>query len=353
MSSVLAEDFEEMLTKNFPFERFANKTFFVTGATGLVGSVFIKALLYLNQRCNLNVKIVALIRNLKKAEDIFESDAMNDNLSFIVCELGKEDISYAGKIDYIVHGAAVTASKQIVSDPVGTILLAVNGTTQILELARNSRARAMVYLSSMEVYGQPVHNKEKTTENDLGLVDLSNVRSCYPESKRMCECLCTAYASQYNLKVMSARLAQTFGAGILPSENRVFAQFAKSGLKKEDIILHTAGNSEGNYVYTTDVVWGILTLLLRGESGEAYNISNENSHITIANMAKLVAHNVFKDRVRVSFDIPEDVSKMGYAPDVKMWLNNSKAKKLGWNPSVGLVESYRRMIRWMQEERFI
>ena len=342
-----------MLTREFPFKRIANKTFFVTGATGLVGSVFIKALLYFNLRCNLNIKIIALIRNPQKAKDVFGPSVMDDNLSFIVCELGKEKISYEGKIDYIIHGAAVTASKQMVSDPVGTILLALNGTTQILELARNSRASAMVYLSSMEIYGQPFHNKERTAENDLGWIDLSNIRACYPESKRMCECLCTAYARQYDLKIMSARLAQTFGAGILPSENRVFAQFAKSGLKSENIILHTSGNSEGNYVYTTDAVLGILILLLKGKSGEAYNISNENSHITIANMAKLVAHKVFKDQIRVSFDIPEDVSKLGYAPDVRMWLDNGKAKKLGWTPSVGLIEAYRRMIRWMQEEHFV
>ena len=63
----------------------------------------------------------------------------------------------------------------------------------------------------------------------------------------MCECLCSAYASEYQLPVKIARLAQTFGAGVNPSETRVFAQFARSLIHGEDIILHTEGKSYGNY----------------------------------------------------------------------------------------------------------
>ena len=85
----------------------------------------------------------------------------------------------------------------------------------------------MVFISSMEVYGILNTQDHKITENQLGYVNLASVRSCYPEGKRYCECLCNAYAAQYNVNVVTARLAQTFGAGILKTENRVFAQFAK------------------------------------------------------------------------------------------------------------------------------
>jgi nucleoside-diphosphate-sugar epimerase len=199
----------------------------------------------------------------------------------------------------------------------------------------------------MEIYGQP-KTEGKTAEKDLGYVDIGTVRSCYPEGKRMCECLCTAYAAQHGVNVKSARLAQTFGAGVLPTENRVFAQFARSAVKGEDIVLHTTGESEGNYVYTADAIRAILLLLLRGEAGEAYNIANEESHITIRAMAELVAKEIADDRIRVVIDIPQDSESLGYAPPVKMWLDAGKMKKLGWEPSVGLTDAYRRMIRWMQ-----
>jgi nucleoside-diphosphate-sugar epimerase len=217
----------------------------------------------------------------------------------------------------------------------------------MLQFAAQKNVKAFVYISSMEIYGQP-SNAGKTAEKDLGYVDIGTVRSCYPEGKRMCECLCTAYASQYGVPVVSARLAQTFGAGILPTENRVFAQFARSAIRGEDIVLHTTGESEGNYVYTADVLSAILLLLAKGKPGEAYNIANEESHITIREMAELVVREFAGEGARVVIDIPQDASALGYAPPVKMQLDASKMKALGWKAGIGLAESYRRMINWMQ-----
>jgi nucleoside-diphosphate-sugar epimerase len=217
----------------------------------------------------------------------------------------------------------------------------------MLRLAVEKKVKAFVYISSMEIYGQP-KNEGKTAEKDLGYVDIGTVRSCYPEGKRMCECLCTAYAAQYGVNVKSARLAQTFGAGVLPTENRVFAQFARSAVNGEDIVLHTTGESEGNYVYTADAVRAILLLLQKGEPGEAYNVANEESHITIRSMAELVASEIAGGKISVVIDIPEDSASLGYAPPVKMQLDASKLMALGWKPTVGLADAYRRMIGWMQ-----
>lgn len=346
--SVLTEDFERLAERNLPYDVLKDSTFFITGATGLIGSLLIKFLLFANDRKDLNTKIYALVRNVEKADKIF-SDAKTDALQYVVADLEKDDINIAGNCDYIIHAAAVTASKVMVTDPVGTIFTAIDGTKKILNLAAAKRSKAVVYISSMEVYGQP-KNEGKTREPDLGDVDISSVRSCYPEGKRMCECLCTAYAAQYGVNVKSARLAQTFGAGILPSENRVFAQFAKSAINGTDIVLHTTGESEGNYVYTADAVAAILTLLVKGKAGEAYNIANEESHTTIRGMAELVSHEIAEDKIKTVIDIPKDSASLGYAPPVKMWLDASKMRALGWEPETGLTESYQRMIRWMTEQ---
>lgn len=344
-NEILLQDFASIADSNLPFEEYKNKTFLITGATGLIGSLLVKTLGYLNEKHSLNARILAVVRSKEKARTIFGEE--KEELSYVLCDLAKDELLVEESCDYIIHAAAVTTSKIMVSDPVGTIRTAIDGTEKLLKLAVEKKVKAFVYVSSMEIYGQPL-TEGKTKEKDLGYVDIGTVRSCYPEGKRMCECLCTAYASQYGVNVMSARLAQTFGAGILPTENRVFAQFARSAMQKENIVLHTTGESEGNYVYTSDAIRAILLLLVKGQKGEAYNIANEESHITIRDMAKLVAEEIADHRIQVVIDIPNDSAALGYAPPVRMWLDSSKMRALGWEPKVGLKEAYQRMIAFMQ-----
>lgn len=346
MKDVLEEDFDKITKRDISWDALRNSSFVITGATGLIGSLIVKYLLYANRTMNFGAKIYAVVRNVEKADKIF-AEEKTDALTYVVADLTKEKVNCEGDCDYIVHAAAVTASKVMVSDPVGTICTSIDGTEKMLQLAVEKKAKAFIYISSMEIYGQPTVGG-KTAEKDLGYVDIENVRSCYPEGKRMCECLCTAYAAQYGVNVISARLAQTFGAGIFPTENRVFAQFARSVMRGENIVLHTTGESEGNYVYTADAIAAIMTLLVKGKAGEAYNIANEDSHITIRNMAELVAREIAGEKIQVVIDIPEDSVSLGYAPPVKMWLDASKMRELGWKPEIGLVEAYKRMICWMK-----
>ena len=185
-----------------------------------------------------------------------------------------------------------------------------SGSKTILEFAKSKKVSGLVYLSSMEVFGVTDANKEVIFEQDLGYLDILNVRSSYSESKRLVECMCKSYAEQYGLNVKVARLAQTFGAGISKNENRVFAQFARSAIRGEDIVLHTKGDSMGNYCYTTDVIKAIILLLQKGEKGQSYTVVNENSSMTIYQMAELVAKEIANDK-NVEFKVKVSSSDMG------------------------------------------
>jgi UDP-glucuronate decarboxylase len=346
MPDILREDLELIANCPLPWQDMKNSTVLITGATGLIGSLLVKALYTADQKHRLNLNILAAVRNKRVAETLFRGF----DIRLIEQDI-RELFIIDGKLDYIIHCAAVTGSRDMAAFPVECIQTAVYGTENILMLANEKRAKSVVYLSSMEVYGSTDPALEKVTEDKLGFLDLTSPRSCYPESKRICECLCNCYFSEYKVPVKIARLAQTFGAGVSKEDGRVFAQFAKSVIEGRDIVLHTDGSSTGNYCYTADAIKGILLLLLKGENGQAYNISNEQAHMTIYQMAQLVAQRVAGGKISVVFDIPKDSSTYGYAPKVKMKLCSDKIRALGWTPSFGLEEMYKRMIEAMEHDQ--
>lgn len=344
MNKILLKDIGNLSDKPINWEEFRDTSILVTGATGLIGSLFIRMLYNVALKKHLNIRIYAQVRNIEKAEMIFAGM----NLIYVPGDI-KSDNSIFDKlenIDYIVHCAAITTSKEMIEKPVDNIYTSIMGTKNILELARRVNIRKCIFISSMEIYGVVEQNKKRCGEKTLGNIDISVPRSCYPEGKRMCECLCNAYFSQYGLNVCSARLAQTFGAGVSMNDTRVFAQFAKSVINGMDIELHTAGTSYGNYCYTEDVIYAILLLMLKGVPGEAYNVVNEETTMTIAEMAEMVADKIGNNKIRVRYpDEHHDMTaQYGYAKETGLRLSSEKIEQLGWKPSYGLQEMYERMI---------
>lgn len=322
--------------------RFRDATFFITGATGLVGSVLIKAILFANRDKKLNNKAVAFVRNIKKAEQIYHAYKDDPNLIFCIGDV-TQSIQYDGDVNYIVHAASETKSSNMIHYPVETIWTTVAGSKNILDFAVAKSVKGLVYLSSMEAFGIPDERYDRVGEDQIGYINLQNIRSCYPESKRLVENMCACYAAEYKLPVVTARLAQTFGAGVPKTENRVFAQFAKSAICKQDIVLHTSGASYGNYVYTADAADAIFLLLQKGIHGQTYTVANEETTMRIRDMAEFVAANIANGQIRVVYDIPDD-NKYGYAPDVKLKLSSEKLRALGWKPQMNMRDLYCRMI---------
>lgn len=339
--SILEEDLKYVASYELPYDELRGRSVLVTGSTGLIGSLLVRSLLAIG-----DIKVLAFVRNEEKARSIFSE---NQDLRFVVGDIA-DKLEIEDTVNYIFHCASVTTSKVMIEKPVETLITSIEGTRNILELAREKKTKSVVYVSSMEMYGSFADLNHDIKEDDLGYIDPLKVRSNYPESKRLCENMCMAYLSEYSVPVKIARLAQTFGAGILPGENRVFAQFARSAMNGENIVLHTKGLSEGNYCYTRDCMTGLLTILLKGKNGEAYNVSNPASHTTIADMANMVTKKIAGGKIKVVFDI-SDSNFFGYAADTKMKLNSDKLQSLGWKPEVGLEEAYRRMISSMKESR--
>lgn len=340
---VFLEDVQDLI-KDSIFNKCENETsILITGATGLIGAHLVKTFAYYNIEKSKKFRIIALARNIEKAQAMLGSLVQKGNIVFYKHD-NLDMINIDENIDYIIHCANPTSSKFFVEQPVETIMLTLEGTKNILEFAKQKNVKKVVYLSSLEVYGVPVENKKNVTEKDYGYLDPMQIRSSYSESKRMAECMCVSYAKEYGVPVSVARLSQTFGPGVAYNDGRVFAEFARCVIEGRDIVLHTTGNTVRSYCYTKDAVKAILYILFCGEVGEAYNVTNMDTKISIKDMAELVCSLSKNSSMKVQFDISEDISKYGYNPEMVICLDNSKLQKLGWQSTVGLKEMYERLI---------
>ncbi len=335
MNEIQKKDIHDF-AKLFPLSNnLRNSKFLITGATGLIGSTIVNCLLALKK----DIKITCPVRSLEKARLVYEDNSKK--IDFVECDLLQylSNLKESNKFDYIIHCASPTAGKYMTEHPVETYMLAVDSTRAILEYARKSHLKGFVYISSLEYYGQILDDRI-ITEDMQGYVDNTDSRSSYPLGKRAAEFLCSAYANEFGIPAKIARLTQTFGAGISADDNRVFAQFARSVINGTDIVLHTTGESAKPYCYTTDCVSAILYILLKGQNGEAYNVANQDTYISIREMAEFLRDN-FNPQIDVRVEMHPE---MGYAPVTKLHLSSEKLMSLGWNPENGLFEMYNKLL---------
>lgn len=338
-NQILTEDIQQFAETFELWKQLQGKTFLVTGATGLIGSILIKCLLELNRQKALGIKVIAVVRDLEKAKITFEKDfSIIEFKQIALADISKDNIGI--DIDYIIHLASPTASKYFVDYPVETLRTSIDGTTVVLDYAKMAKIESMVFASSLEVYGTNEDDR-LIDENFQGYVNPLDVRSSYNMGKRAAESLCHAYFKEYKVPVKIARLTQTTGAGIAKDDNRIIAQFARLTAEGKDIILHTTGEAARPYCYTTDAVSAILYILLRGENGEAYNVANEQTYISACGMAEYLK-NYFNSNINVRVELNDN---MGYAPATKLQLATQKLKSLGWTSQYQLYDILGNLIK--------
>lgn len=319
---------EQYANYNIDWNLLKNKSFLISGATGMIGKCLIDIIMYKNEQENLNCKIIALGRNKEKAENRLGKYFDNKNFKFVESDINKVIDIEDESIDYILHAASSTHPLQYSNDPIGTITANVMGTYNLLELASIKNTKRFLFASSVEIYGENRKDVDKFDEKYLGYIDCNTVRAGYPESKRTGETLCQAFIKQKELDVVIARLSRVFGPTMLMSDSKASSQFIKNGINEEDIVLKSEGLQNYSYTYVFDAVKGLLICLTKGKCGEAYNICDEKFDVTLKDFASACASTVNK---QVIFDLPDETERAGYSTATKALLDSSKINELGYS----------------------
>lgn len=315
-----------------------NSAVLVTGATGLIGSCIIDVLISANSDFGANLKIYGLSRCEKRTLDRFGPNVI-PVVQNIMTPLD-DKIEY----DYIIHGASNADPKSYAAQPVETILTNIVGCKNVLDYCVKHKKTRMILTSTFEVYGD-VENHSVFTEDMSGVIDQTVLRNGYPESKRCCELLLKSYVDEYGVNAVVARLPSVYGPTMLETDSKAHAQFIKNAVNKEDIVLKSKGEQRRTYCYVIDVVSALFVILLNGENGEIYNVSNEKSVASIADVAKACAEIA---GTKIVFQIPDEMEKKGFSRSKNCILDNRKLRGLGWSGKYSLTEGLTETIKFLE-----
>lgn len=341
-SKLYTEDLETTLAHAVDIEKLYGKKVLITGATGTIGSFAADALIHLNQKVKANIRVLLAGRSVEKLQNQFGN---HDNVKYLPYDLNAP-IEFDEAIDYVIHAAGNAHPAAFNGDPVGTIVGNIDSTHRLLEYMKNHGGKRCLYVSSGEVYGQGDISLDAFDETYSGYLDILSARSCYPLSKRMTENLCVSYWKQYDIESVIVRPCHTYGPFMTPSDNRAHTQFLHNALSGEDVVMKSAGTQMRSYNYVADCVAGLLTVLVNGNVGEAYNLANPKVRVTIAEFAEKIAT---AEECKVIFDNPTEADVANRSPIPKQILATGKLESLGWQPAFSIDLGIRHTLDILKE----
>lgn len=340
-------DIELVLQSLKNSERLFDKTVLITGATGMIGSSVTEILAVMNRRAKANIKLILAGRSERRIRQRFKGILKNTDYEYLFFDATQSD-KLDLKADFIIYGANNANPSAYAKEPAETLLANIIGLHTMLELCKKNSGSRLLYLSSSEVYGKRIDGKNiPYEEGDYGYVDILNPRACYPNGKRAAETLCSCYLQEYGVDSVIVRPCHIYGPTIMKGDAKASSAFTRDVLQKKDIVMKSAGTQIRSYCYTMDCASAILTVLLHGNSGNAYNISNKNSIVTIRDLAETMAQ---YGGVNVVFENPSDQEKRGYNLMSNSSLDSRRLEELGWVPLFDLNTGVKRTIDILKEE---
>lgn len=334
----------------------AGSRLLITGGGGFLGYYLVQAALHWNStRARGNAIAVTVYDNyMRGVPQWLESLRGSAGLSLVRQDMILPLPADMGHFDYIIHAAGIASPIYYRAQPIKCIDANINGLRNLLEysLAEREAGRAvkgLLFYSSSEIYGDPVASAIPTPETYRGNVSCTGPRACYDESKRFGETLCVNFARHHGLQVSIARPFNNYGPGLKITDGRVLPDFARDVLAGRDIVMLSDGSPTRTFCYATDAIIGYYKVLVRGRSGEAYNIGIDRPEISVADLAGLVvghARDLFGYTGQVVLGKSAETDYLVDNPNRRCPVIDKARSELDYSPTVLPDEGVYRALVW-------
>lgn len=340
------EDIDNILKLNIQWNALDGAKVCIIGATGMIGTVIADTIMALNERSNACIDLWIMVRDKNQAITRFRDYIGSKNFHVFVNDVNN-GINANISFDYILHCASNTHPLAYSSDPIGTIMTNIIGTYHVLEYARKISARRVMFLSSVEIYGENRGDTESFSENYCGYIDCNTLRAGYPEGKRAGEALCQAYRAAYGMNIVIPRISRVYGPTMRMTDSKALSQFIKKAINHEDIVLKSTGEQLFSYCYVADAASALMYILLIGADGEAYNVAGPDTHVRLKDIAAFLAQQNGKE---VRFEIPNVMEARGYSKAQTAILDTDKLATLGWKAMYSMKDGLERTIKILSRD---
>jgi UDP-glucuronate decarboxylase len=341
------------------FNCMQDKRLFISGGAGFLGYYLIQSVLHWNRtRANgAPIRVIACDNYRRGVPEWLTKLLGEESLTLLEQDITVPLPDHQGDFDYVIHAASIASPTYYRKHPIATIDANVGGLRLLLDRCciQHSERRPLtgfLFFSTSEIYGDPTPGNIPTTEDYRGNVSCTGPRACYDESKRFGETLCVNFARQFDLPITIARPFNNFGPGLKITDRRVIPDFARDLLTNRNLVLLSSGSPTRTFCYVADAIVGYFQILVRGRSGEAYNIGAESPEISMWELAQMLAR-LGGELFGYNGEVVQHTSiEKDYLTDNPQRRCPAIAKarsELGFNPEVALEEGLRRMLVWYQE----
>jgi len=317
---------------------------FITGGTGFLGRWVLATVLEANRRYGLDIAVTCITRDPDRFRAAWPQLSSSPEIELLFGDVRDFDFP-KGNFKYVLHAATDTSASSE-EDAFEFIESLTSGTRRVIGFAQASNARRLLFTSSGSIYGSQPAGIEKIPEDYSGACSTTDPRSLNGQSKRLAEQMCTIAQHRLGIETVIARCFAFAGPGMDINGHFAIGNFVRDALHGESIIVKGDGSPVRSYLYASDTAAWLLTLLVKGRSGTAYNVGS-NEPITIADLAQRVAELIpTANGVRIEGHQNQHGFRSRYVPDTRL-----AQTEFGLRAWTGIDETIRRLAGWVTSGR--